>query len=136
MSTIMRRNPFDIFDWTPNLFTTEWEFPQLKVEEYTEGNHLVIRAEVPGIDPDKDVKITVTDGRLRIEAERKEETEQKDKDSYRSEFKYGSFVRDVPLPLGAKKDSIKATYKNGILTVKVPAMKAGEEVATVPITKG
>jgi HSP20 family protein len=136
MSTIMRRSPFDIFEWTPSMFNTEWEFPTLKVEEYTEGDHLVINAEIPGIDPDKDVKITVTDGRLRIEAERTEESEKRDKDTYRSEFKYGSFVRDVPLPLGAKKDSIKASYKNGILTVKVPAKKEGEDVATVPITKG
>lgn len=75
-----------------------------------------VRAELPGIDPAKDVDITVRDGQLTIKAER---TEKKESNG-RSEFSYGSFVRSVSLPPGADEDAIKASYDKGILTVSVP----------------
>ena len=80
-----------------------------------EDGHYVLRAELPGIDPDKDVDTTVRDGRLTIKAERTEKKETKG----RSEFSYGSFARSVTLPAGADEDDIKATYDKGILTVSV-----------------
>ena len=80
-----------------------------------EDGHYVVRAEIPGIDPAKDIDITVRDGRLTIKAERTEKKEAKG----RSEFRYGSFVRSVMLPAGANEDDIKATYDKGILTVSV-----------------
>ena len=83
-------------------------------DEMAEGRY-VVRAELPGVDPAKDVDITVRDGRLTIKAERTEKTETKG----RSEFSYGSFVRSVTLPAGANEDDIKATYDKGILTVDV-----------------
>ncbi|MFX0577871.1 Hsp20/alpha crystallin family protein [Nocardia nepalensis] len=88
----------------------------LRVEdEMSEGRYLV-RAEMPGLDPDKDVTITVRDGVLTIKAERGERQETKG----RSEFSYGSFVRSVALPAGAKEDDIAASYDKGILTISVP----------------
>ena len=75
----------------------------------------MLRAELPGIDPAKDVDITVSDGRLTIKAERTEKAESKG----RSEFSYGSFVRSVSFPAGANEDDITATYDQGILTVSV-----------------
>ncbi len=75
----------------------------------------MVRAEIPGIDPAKDVDITVHDGRLTIKAERTEKKEA----GGRSEFSYGSFIRSIPLPPGANEDDIKATYDKGILTVTV-----------------
>ncbi|MGO9154238.1 HSP20 family small heat-shock protein [Mycobacterium sp.] len=83
-------------------------------DEMTDGRYEV-RAEVPGIDPAKDVDITVRDGHLTIKTER---SEKKEFDG-RSEFSYGSFVRTVSLPAGANEDDIKATYDKGILTVSV-----------------
>jgi HSP20 family molecular chaperone IbpA len=83
-------------------------------DEMTEGRYEV-RAEIPGIDPAKDIDITVRDGQLTIKAER---SEKKEFDG-RSEFSYGSFVRTVSLPAGANEDDIKATYDKGILTVSV-----------------
>jgi HSP20 family protein len=87
----------------------------IRLEDEMEDGHYVIRAELPGIDPDKDVDITVRDRRLTIKAERTEKKETKG----RSEFSYGSFVRSVTLPPGANEDDIKATYDKGILTVSV-----------------
>ncbi|BBY37291.1 alpha-crystallin [Mycobacterium mantenii] len=83
-------------------------------DEMAEGRYEV-RAEIPGIDPDKDVDVTVRDGQLTIKAER---SEKKEFDG-RSEFSYGSFVRTVSLPAGADEDDIRATYDKGILTVSV-----------------
>ncbi|KAA1249857.1 Hsp20/alpha crystallin family protein [Mycobacterium simiae] len=83
-------------------------------DELTEGRYEV-RAEIPGIDPAKDVDITVCNGQLTIKAQR---SEKKEFDG-RSEFSYGSFVRTVSLPQGADEDDIKATYDKGILTVSV-----------------
>ncbi len=79
-----------------------------------------VRAELPGIDPSKDVDVTVRDGVLTIKAERTEKKES----TGRSEFSYGSFVRSVSLPPGADEDAIKATYDNGILTVSVPVSES------------
>jgi HSP20 family protein len=88
-------------------------------DEMKEGNYEV-RAEIPGVDPAKDVDITVRDGVLTIKAER---TEKKESNG-RSEFSYGSFIRAVTLPAGADEDAIKASYDKGILTVTVPVSEA------------
>lgn len=90
-------------------------------DEMKEGSYEV-RAEIPGIDPAKDVDITVRDGVLTVKAER---SEKKEFDG-RSEFAYGSFVRSVTLPAGADEDAIKASYDKGILTVTVPVTEAPE----------
>jgi HSP20 family protein len=88
-------------------------------DEMKEGNY-ELRAEIPGVDPAKDVDITVRDGVLTIKAERTEKKES----SGRSEFSYGSFVRSVTLPASADEDAIKASYDKGILTVTVPLTQA------------
>ncbi|MFQ2843309.1 Hsp20/alpha crystallin family protein [Mycobacterium paragordonae] len=87
----------------------------IKLEDDMEDGRYTLRAEIPGIDPDKDVDITVRDGRLTIKAERTERKESKG----RSEFSYSSFARSVTLPPGADEDDINATYDKGILTVSV-----------------
>jgi HSP20 family molecular chaperone IbpA len=87
----------------------------IRLEDQMEDGHYVIRAELPGIDPTKDVDITVRNGQLTIKAERTEKQEAKG----RSEFSYGSFVRTVTLPVGANEEDINATYDKGILTVSV-----------------
>lgn len=88
----------------------------MRLEDEMKDGSYEVRAELPGIDPAKDVDITVHDGRLTIKAER---TEKKESNG-RSEFSYGSFVRTVSLPPGADEDAVKASYAKGILTVAVP----------------
>jgi HSP20 family protein len=102
----------------------------MRVEEFVDGGECVIRAELPGIDPDKDVEITVTDEILEVKAHREERKEEERPDSYRSEFRYGSLHRVIRLPKGVKESDIKATYKDGILEIRVPV---ADEVA--PVTK-
>ena len=95
--------------------------PSMKVEQFLDGSTLVVRAEVPGIDPDQDVDVSVSEGMLHIKAERQEKSEHKGKSGYRSEFRYGSFTRSVALPPGAKEEDVTATYKDGVLEVRAPA---------------
>jgi HSP20 family protein len=104
------------FDGDPVGLSSRW----LPVEEYREGDELVIRSEMPGIDPERDVELTVADGMLQIRARREERDEKKGRNEYRSEFRYGEFVRTVPLPPGVKEEDIKASYKDGILEIRVP----------------
>jgi HSP20 family protein len=92
----------------------------MRVEEIHEDDTLVIRAELPGVDPDKDVEISVSDGVLHIEGRREESKEDKDQSSYRSEFHYGTFSRDLALPKGVDSKQIKASYHDGILEVRIP----------------
>jgi HSP20 family protein len=109
----------------------------LRVEEYREGDALVVKAEVPGIDPDKDVEITLLGNRLHIEVRREEKSEHKGKEGYRSEFRYGTFARSVTLPSGVRQDDVRASYHDGVLEVRVPVPE--EPVAgsrRIPITRG
>ena len=92
----------------------------IRLEEEIQDGHYVLRAELPGIDPAKDVDVSVCNGQLTITAERSEKKENKG----RSEFTYGSFVRSITLPAGANEDDIKASYDKGILTVSVALPKA------------
>ena len=84
-------------------------------DEMTKDGRYEVRAEIPGVDPAKDIDITVHEGRLTIKAERSEKSEA----NGRSEFSYGSFVRTVSLPQGADEDDIAARYDKGILTVSM-----------------
>jgi HSP20 family protein len=109
----------------------------LRVEAYEEGGEMVVRAEMPGIDPDKDVDISISAGMLTIQAERREEKKQEGKAGYRSEFRYGMFRRTVPLPAGVKDEDIKASYVDGILEVRVPAAEQPTPAARrIPISRG
>jgi HSP20 family protein len=108
----------------------------IKVEEFREDGALVVRAELPGIDPDRDVELTIADGVLRLHAERREEHTDDGTDGYRSEFRYGSFDRTLRLPAGTTKEEVAATYRDGILEVHIPMNGDAVEEKRVPIAKG
>jgi HSP20 family protein len=121
-----------LFDWP--LSWTGWLDQALpRLEEFEDEGTLVVRAEMPGIDPDHDVDITIANGALRIHAERRQESTSDDKSSYRSEFRYGEFVRTLPLPAGASEEDVKATYHDGILEVRIPLNTEQAEARKVPV---
>jgi HSP20 family protein len=128
--------PSRVFDW-PNLAALREGERILRIEEFQEGDTLVIRSEMPGIDPDKDVAIDVRDHTLEIRAERKEETTTEERGVRHSEFRYGDFFRAVPLPTEATERDVKASYKDGILEVRVPCAPAVEAAPhKIPVTRG
>ena len=90
------------------------------MEELREDGTLVIRADLPGIDPDKDVELTVSDGMLHIEAERRVKEKREEKGYLRQELRYGSLSRSLPLPEGVTEADITATCKAGVLEIRIP----------------
>jgi HSP20 family molecular chaperone IbpA len=121
MSTLLHRDPKSLFpdlvDWFEEPFITLHPYlgQPIRVEEFVEGDHYVIRTELAGIDPEKDVEVTIASGYLTIHAERSEKIERK----HRSEFRYGSFSRTLALPANADEDAVTASYRDGILTISV-----------------
>lgn len=99
---------------------------------------LVVRVELPDVDPKKDVTIEIEDDVLVIRGERATKEEIEDKDYYRMESAYGSFERRLPIPEGVKEDSIEAKYADGVLEVvlpgAVPKVEKAEEPKTVKKT--
>jgi HSP20 family protein len=101
---------------------------------------LVVRAELPGIDPLKDVKVTLVEGDLCICGERKAESELTEKDYFRKERTYGSFERHIAVPEDLDPAKVSASYKDGVLEVLIkgggkpaPAVKPREiEVKVKP----
>lgn len=121
MSTLARREyrgPFvDVFDWLemPWTMLRPASGHPMRVEDYVEDGSYVVRAELPGLDPEKDIDVTVSKGVLTISAHRQDKTEGK----HRTEFRYGAFARSVTLPADADEDHIRASYDMGILEVVV-----------------
>src|SRR4051794_34356251 len=108
----------------------------IKVEEVLDDEQLVIRADLPGVDPDKDIEVTVSDGILSIRAERRVSSEKKLERGYRSEVRYGSFLRHLRLPPGTRPEVVSATYRDGVLEVRLPAPGAESAPARVQIQRG
>jgi HSP20 family protein len=98
----------------------EWQTWTPEVEVFHRDNELVVRADLPGLSRDN-VKVDVTDDRITIQGERKSEHEEKREGLYRSERSYGSFSRVIPLPEGTITDQAKATFKDGVLEITMPA---------------
>jgi HSP20 family protein len=137
MATLARRDirgPLDFLDW----LETPWAAAlhpvsghPLRMEDYVKNGSYVVRAEMPGINPDKDLEVTVSKGILTIKASRQEDSHAR----HHSEFRYGTFARSVTLPEGADEEHIEAVYDNGILEISVAlASKSGEARRTIPVT--
>ncbi|WP_405148271.1 Hsp20/alpha crystallin family protein [Sphaerisporangium sp. NBC_01403] len=129
MSTPVRREPRgflpDLIDWleAPLAGLRPAMGQSIRFEDYVMDGRYVVRAELPGVDPDKDLEITLTDGILAIHAERHHE----EKDGHRTEFRYGSFTRSIALPPGTDDKDVKAVYDQGILEVSVKLAEKKQE---------
>jgi len=89
------------------------------IESFVEGGNLVVRADLPGINP-KDVEVTASGDQLTIRGKREREEEKKGRDFIHREVLYGSFERTLKLPAGIKAEEVKASYRNGVLEVTAP----------------
>jgi HSP20 family protein len=89
------------------------------LESFIDSGKLVIRAELPGVDP-KDVDITVTGDQLTIRGTREQRIDEQSRSFIHREFSYGSFERTVRLPGGVTGEDVKASYRNGVLELTMP----------------
>ena len=140
---------FDDFDggfWNSSFRKSLFDYPSFKTLEMTIGQPAVdivdkdgeyeITAELPGMD-EKEIEIKLSNGGLLIKGEKKEEKEEEKKDYFLSERRYGSFERYFGLPDGVDTDKIAATFKKGVLTVKLPktpeAQKQEKKIAITAV---
>jgi HSP20 family protein len=130
---LLRRNPFfelsrdfeslDRFferalgPWKEELGAEAIAAPALEVE--ITDNAVIVRAELPGIDP-KDLDIEVTADRVLMRGERRQESRSDEKGVLRTEFSYGSFERAIRLPARVDNAAVKAEYTDGILSLTLP----------------
>ena len=113
-----------LFDSLAPSSTEKWDsafVPAAEMEETPEAIHL--RLEVPGMDA-KDIDIQVSAEAVSISGERKEETKTEEQGMTRSEFRYGSFRRVIPLPTRVQNANVNAEYKDGILNLTLPKAEA------------
>ena len=117
--------------WFPNFKTdfapfykefeeVEW-VPQIEVLQ--SNGQFMVRADLPGLTKE-DVKIELTENLLLMSGERKEEKEEKREGFYRSERSYGNFYREILLPEGVQAENAVATFRNGVLEITMPIVKA------------
>jgi HSP20 family protein len=131
-----RRTPFgdleDMRESMRSLFDFRWPFSTLApsrlfagferqpaVDMFERDGNVVVKVEMPGIDPDK-IDVSVSDNELRISGERAEEKEIREENYYRSERTYGHIYRSLTLPEGCDTSSIDASAKDGVLEVVIP----------------
>ena len=106
--------------WPEKWFRTEgMELTAPAVDLYEEMDEIVVKAELPGIDKNN-IEVNLTDHTLTIKGEKKKEEEIKEENYYRSERSYGSFIRTLELPKDVHTDQVKASFKDGILEVRLP----------------
>jgi HSP20 family protein len=107
--------------WWPERWSRgeEFDLRAPAVDVFEEKDDIVVKAEVPGIDKEN-IAVTLSDSTLTIKGEKKKEEEVKEENYYRSERSYGAFVRTVDLPKDVHADKVKATFKNGVLEVRMP----------------
>ena len=114
---------FDDFFKAPRIADDVVSFvPDIDIAETKDA--FVIKADLPGL-TEKDIEVSLTNNVLTIKGERKEEKEEKDKNFYRKERVYGTFIREIQIPKKVQSDKVKAKFKNGVLEIELP--KAEEE---------
>lgn len=119
------RHPFSLM--TPQWPFREFPFPKMgeispSVDIFEEGGEMVVKAELPGISKEN-LHVTISENTLTITGEKKQEEKVEKKDYHRLERSYGSFSRSFRLPDNVNGDKAKASFKDGVLEVRVPKTK-------------
>jgi HSP20 family protein len=117
--------------WLPTR-TLAMAMPALDV--YEEKDEVVVKAELPGM-AKEDIEVHLTDSTLFIQGEKKKQEEVKNEDYQCCERSYGSFARTIELPTAVKAEQVKATFKEGVLEVRLPKTEeAKQKTIQVAIT--
>jgi HSP20 family protein len=159
MPSLFHMDPFDMFRMSPfalmrrfmedleqggqpgmsrsgqDMTTAGGAFFAPPIEVLERDGHLVVRAELPGLTKD-DVHVEVTEETLTIEGERRAEHEERQGGFFRSERRYGTFRRHIPLPEGVNAEQVTATFKDGILEIAMPAPQQQARGRRIEIQSG
>ena len=114
------RRPFFAPSWLPRI-----RFPELvgevtpSVDIYEDANNVIVKAEIPGMKKE-DIEVNITENTITISGQKKAEEKVERQDYYRLERSFGSFSRKLRLPVETLTDKAMATFKDGVLEVKIP----------------
>ena len=103
--------------WLPSGYFSRGFTPAVDMSET--DTEILVKAELPGVDP-KEIEVNIAGTTLTIKGEKKEEREEKTENMHRVERSYGSFFRSINLPCEINEDKIEATFKDGVLNLKLP----------------
>jgi HSP20 family protein len=106
----------------------EWIPRQPSVEIVEDKDQVIVKAELPGLKKE-DLQINLSDSCLTIAGERKGEKEKKEEGYYYSERSYGSFCRSIQLPAEVKSDKVSASFKDGLVEVRLPKTEQAKQRA-------
>jgi HSP20 family protein len=106
-----------------------------QVEAFEREGKLIVRADLPGLTKD-DINVEITDDAIKIRGERRQESEENEEGYYRSERSYGSFYREIPLPIGVNREEANATFRNGMLEITMPAPARQSSSRRIEIGEG
>jgi HSP20 family protein len=95
---------------------------QLSVDVYQDDSHIIIKSTIAGVEPD-DIDITFDNDMITIRGKRKKDLTIEEEDYFYQECYWGSFSRSIILPVEVQEEKIKATIKNGVLTISLPKAK-------------
>ncbi len=123
---------FDLSPWAPAERRLAASFtPHIDISET--DKEIKVSAELPGMD-EKDVEVSLTRDTLTVKGEKKQETEDKGKDYYRTERSYGAFTRSIALPIEVDTEKVQANFNKGVLTITLPkTAKAIQETKKLPV---
>lgn len=117
------------FDWP-------WGRGEAKSDVVETDKAIEVSIELPGMEM-KDIEVTVSDEMLTVKGEKKIEREEEKKGYYLSERSYGAIYRTIPLPPGVDGDKAQASFKNGVLTIKLPQTpEAQAKVKRIEVKNG
>ena len=114
-----------------------WQAPESqwapRVDVIQRNGDIVLRAELPGVDPEKDIEVQVEDDRVTIRGQRRQEAQTQDERFLRVETSYGTFQRTLPLPSPVDPERVRASYRDGVLEVAIPRPESAERSRRVPV---
>lgn len=113
------RRPFFAPAWVPRFKLSEFGASYPTVDIFEDGAHVVVKAELPGMNKD-DIDVSIKDDVITISGEKKTEEKVEKKDYYRLERSFGSFTRSLHLPAETQTEKATASFKDGILEVRIP----------------
>ncbi|WP_293782170.1 Hsp20/alpha crystallin family protein [uncultured Aeromicrobium sp.] len=140
LSLFSRRDPFDALmrsAFGPNSWPepTRTDFMPA-AEAVRDGDDVIVRLEVPGIDVESDVTVEVVQDRLVVRGERRDEHAEEDDGRSIREIRYGQFERTFTLPSHIGADAVSASYDKGVLNIRVSGVYAGTQPKRITISEG
>ncbi|MCC6457095.1 MAG: Hsp20/alpha crystallin family protein [Caldilineaceae bacterium] len=125
MRRFMDRFMDEPFFDAPQLWSQGGENFPLPLDVIEQEGEYIVKASMPGVEPDQ-VEITLTDNVLTIKGESKRESDDNQSNYHVRERHYGSFMRQISLPMGVDADKVEATHENGVLILHLPKSEASK----------